>query len=569
MKLRVLLRVLPLVPLVFSAPAQAAWITGVLSNFDVRNITVENADDFHLIIDSVSCTDIIDGYDPPDWVFSCLDLPEGGLVVSWQSLTDLVLSTETRHFGVEFEGNPQFRVRAAYWTYEGRILFPWISFVNQRWEDSMECWVDDLLDGYPRLLNLEVTISNRDFAWSDTVIQLSDLTWETTEPLYWTTGIQWEDIPNDPEYESLLEIPSPGWPIGGTLVRYDLWKPGFIDQAAIFTNEVLWDSTGIIESMLSGFEVINFTDYCVDAFHLSLRGVITTDFANSPNDFYAPSGWSVVCADHTDGGGCDIAWTVTPGSCLEPEEYEWFQLGFGLEGVPWFQVRAAWWASEGIPVSPLLEFVNQIWYESQVAFETINVLQGYDRVQEIAGMQIGIFTGREFAYPEGQPIPLDMLTWEETAYLDCQLADQGTPSIPPDPEYSDAYRFEPWMTEDREALLIRYETWDSDDNMQVRFTNEALIATSAPPPPEDLRIQFMGMAEPDVMHFRLEWTPPLPIDLRYNIIQREDFYDPAFWWQVGWTTDTFYDLFLPIEHTPWSNRLIGFHVTAEHQMRSQ
>jgi len=523
----------------------------------VSNFTDTDANDFHVIIDSVTCADIIGTYDPPDWVFTCVDLPGGGVVVSWRSLIDIVPVYDVRHFGVEFVGNPQFRVRAAFWTLDGRVLYPWISFVNQRWEESAECWVGDLVDGYPPMVEPTVIIE-REFAWADIPIPLSELTREGTAWLDWQPGMGPEPIPNDPWYESPMEIPAPPWPIGGTLVRYDVIQPDNLLPAVLFTNEVLWDPGGIMMGMLSNFDVINLTDYCVDDFHISLRGVTCADIV----DYYVPMGWIVECVDHPDGGGCDITWVVEIGTCVEPGEMVHF--GIGLMGVPWFQVRAAYWTWAGVPIPPFVEFVNQVWWEGMLPFSTIDVVQGYDPIVDPTGM----WMRRDFAFPEGPPIPLEELTWEDTAYLEWMPADLDWFMVPPDPSYSNEFRFEPWMTEGREALLIRYETWDNYENLQVRFTNEALISPSAPPPINDLRIRYIGMFIPDLMHFLLEWTPSQPIEQWYTIYQMTDPYDPATALPIGWTTDSFFDVFVPVENEPGHNQMMFYYVTADDELPS-
>ena len=524
-------------------PLQAAMVTGVLSNFDVHNFTGEPANDFHMIIRGVTCENVINTMSPPGWLFACVELPDGRVVVSWSHDTDYVPHCTMAHFGVEFPGQPDFFIEAAYWTHDGRILFPWLSFVNQRWEGSAECWVGDLVDGYPPNLGMDGVVVDRDILVWPELIPLQDLTWDNLDPLPWDPGPLPEPLPVDPGFGLPLPIPTDPMETGAVLVRYPVTDATTGVLSARFTNEVVLYPGMMMppDRMFSNFDVVNNTQFCVNDFHLSLRGLSCFEIV----EFFTPPGWVATCVDHFDGGGCDLVWRAMDGSCLPPGSMIHFGYGAQTLNLSNFSIRAAYWTLNGIPLPPMVSLANQTWnWLDPLLIE--DWVWGGTPVTD----PIGVTVRRDWGImPE--PLPLPDLTWENLDDLIPWLpADPEPVLIPPDPGFVLPFYFEPEITSRAGALFIRYEVIDSTGDVQLRFSNEALIEPTLIPPIEDLHISFVEEIEPGFLHFRLDWTPPpvpLPQPLQYTIYAFGEAYEPATELPIGHTVDSFFDVFVEVD----------------------
>jgi len=511
------------------ARAPAATVIGTLSNFDVHNFTDEPANDFHLLFAGMSCADLLGVYVPFPWSWQCEDLPDGTIHLWWTDELEPVPPCTMVHFGFEVPGNPPLRAIAAWWTRDGRPLRPYLSFVNQRWEGSAECWVGDLVDGYPPLNRPDVLIQ-RDFALSSFEIPLEQLTWDETGWLPWEPGTGLEPVPADPGFMSPLPIPVPG-PVPAVLVRYPVFGDDPATPDARVLNELLLNPVGLPERSFVNLDIRNRTALCVDDLHLELRGVSCSDLLQ----FYVPPGWAVVCEDLPDGSGCALTWTSVDGTCLMPGDL--LHVGFGFFGTPDWRVRAAWWTWHGVPIPPFVDFPPQTWWVE--GFLPIDVVWGYEP-SLVSGP---VWLQREFALP-GVVVPLPELTWVGTDPFDWLIADDGPIAVPPDPAFTNEFIVPAALTHDQPALLFRYQTWDNHENLQIRFTNEALLETLAPPPPvENLRIFRVGDTPPDLLHLRLEWEYVSPVPVVFHVWELPEPYDPDLRLPIGDTVDSFFDVF--------------------------
>ncbi len=541
-------------------PLQAAMVTGVLSNFDVHNFTNEDANDFHMIIRGVTCTDVINTMSPPGWLFNCTELPDGSVVVSWRHPTDYIPHCTMAHFGVEFPGQPDFFILAAYWTKDGRVLFPWLSFVNQRWEGSAECWVGDLVDGYAPGIGLDGVIIDRDFILMPEPLPLPDLMWDDLAGLMWDPGPPPEVLPLDPGLAVPLPIPVIPEETGAILVRYPVTDASTGALAARFTNELVLNPDFYLPPtrMFSNFDVFNNSGICVNDFHLSLRGITCLEVT----DFYLPAGWVATCFPHPDGLGCDLIWTCIDGSCVDPGSMVHFGYGINGPNLVNFSIRAAYWTYNGVPIPPAISFVNQTW-NWQDPWMSEDLVWGGTPLTDPFGVEVRRDWGTLV-----DPLPLPDLTWGNLEELiPWQPADLEPLTLPPDPSYTVPYYFEPEITGQAGALFIRYEVIDSTGDVQLRFSNEALIEPVRIPPIEDLTITYMGMPTPELAQFRLEWTPPplpLPQPIRFTIYEGPEPYEPIDT-PIGWTVDSFFDVFVEVDMAVEpANRRTFYRVTADY-----
>jgi hypothetical protein len=522
--------------LLVPAQSQAALVTGMLSNFDVQNFTEDPVNDFHILLEGANCADIVNVFTPWGWNYSCQDLPNGDVLISWTS-AGYLLPGEMMHFGIEFYGQVDYFVKYAYWTLHGRPILPWISFVNQRWQGSAECWVGDLIDGYTPPVSLDGVMVERDFALMPAALELADLMWDQTMALPWMPGMGPELIPADPEFVSFLQIDNFEM-LPAILVRYPVSVPGIEEPIARFTNELIIDPMIMQpQQLFSNFDVYNYTEFCVNDFHISIDGVSCMDFAMPPNNFYIPMGWDVICVDRP--GGCEVSWFSVDGSCLMPGEMLHF--GLGLMGNPNVRVNAAYWTWNGIPCLPFFNFVWQNWMiDGPMVFD---IVQGYNPIVDPNGVTIQ----RDFALLQ-EPLPLPELNIVGTSEIDWLPADMEVMLIPPQPEFVLPFIFDPEQTSQANALLITYAVTGSDGIEQLRFYNEALIESIAPPPPiEDLRIEFMGMPEPGLMHFRLEWTPTIMPPHLFSIYALPEPYPVRLPAPFGFSPDSFFDVFFEVD----------------------
>lgn len=521
-----------------TAPARlpAANVIGVLSNFDVHNFTDEPANDFHLLLRGVSCADLLDTFTPPLWTWHCEDLPDGTVHLWWRTDFGPVPPCTLVHFGFELPGNPGLRAIAAWWTRDGRPLRPCLSFVNQRWEGSAECWVGDLVDGFPPLNRPQVVV-DREFAFPPAPLPLEELTWDGTAWLPWQPGFGPESVPADPEYSTALSIPLPG-AAPAVIVRYTVSGDDGAEPEARVLNQLLLGPFGQPARAFVNLDIRNRTALCVDDLHIELSGVSCEELL----EFYAPPGWTVVCGSLPDGSGCQLEWTCVDGVCLPPGAL--LHVGFGFVDTPDWRVRGAWWTWSGVPVPPFVNFPPQTWWAE--GLEVVDVVWGY-APSLVPGP---VFLQREFALP-GEAVPLGGLTWDQTAAFDWRPADLDWLAVPPDPQFSGLFVVPSELSDGEPALLFRYETWDSRENLQVRYTNEALLEFQAPPPPiDDLRIRRVDDAPPGTLHLRLDWSCPHPEPVLFRVWGLPEPYDPALRLPVGETIDSFFDVFVDLPGDP-------------------
>lgn len=545
-----LLLLLWLAWLLIPGPTAAQTIGSILSGFEVRNITQEPADDFHLVLAGVDCSAVIQTVGPPGWTSTCITLPDGRMVLSWQGVMPL-FPGQTGGFGVELAGSPDWRVLCACWTQGGRVLFPMLAWPNQRWNAALGRFVD-IVDGYRPLVDPWVTI-DRQYTALRGPLELAGLTWDDTAVLPWEPGPGPEPLPADPEV--FLDLPIPMSPVdGAVLVRYPVIAPDGMVLAR-FINQLAVPAM-LPGPMYSNFDVVNRTGVCVNDFHLLLEGVGCGMLLPGPQGLYVPPGWTVVCIDTPT--GCELRWTRIDGGCVLPGEVVHF--GYALVFSPQVRIRAGYWTRDGIPLPPFLDPVIQTWeLPGGLVFDRV---WGFPPLVEPAGV---IFRRDWAALPAGN-IPLEQLNRDGTQMLPWQEADPGFISAPPDPAFEAPFVF-PELPFVPSALLIRYDVYGAGETLLVSFTNQALPTTVLPPIPpiQDLRIQRVNDTAPDLLHLRLEWTPPASpgLPLQYRIIEYDDPYDPATGETIAYVIDSFFDVFVEID-TAQESPLKGYRVTADY-----
>ena len=515
------------------APAQE--IGSILSSFTVANLTSEPADDFHVIVSGIVCGDLSETVGPTGWTFACMPLPDGNVLLGWQGGPP-AWPGQSLPFGLRLVGSPQWRIVCAYWTAGGRVLFPMATWPNQRWDIWSTLWAD-VVDGYQPPVNPQVTIV-REWTPVPSPLALADLTWDATAPLPWQPSGNPELIPNNPQSFFDIFLESNGMP--ALLVRYPVYAEGMEIPEARFTNQIVLGDFQPAQ-MFSSFDVVNRGTICANDFHVVLEGVTCATLLSGPQGLFAPPGWQALCIDLPSGTGCEIRWTAVDGSCVLPGEMRHF--GYGLFGLPDFRITAAYWTWNGVPILPFLDVVQQVWLSDSPG-QVVDRVWGYPPLVD----PWGVYVMREWAWSP-QPVPLSMLTWDETLYLPWTWADPGMMQIPPDPWIELPFFF-PWLPTEV-ARLIRYQVWGGAEQLFMTFVNEAVPGVVEPIPPiEDLRIHYLGESEPGVGHFRLEWTPPPSPDglpLEFRIIGYTNPYDATTEVTEGYTVESFFDVFTSIE----------------------
>jgi hypothetical protein len=514
------------------ASTAAQQIGSILSGFTVTNVTGQSANDFHVVVSGIGCGEVQVQTAPPGWSFQCMAMPNGDVVLSWVGGPP-VQPGQSATFGLQVAGSPPWRVVCAYWTQGWRVLFPMVTWPNQRWDASFGQWVD-IVDGYRPPVNPTAFIE-REWAPSPLPISLPQLTWDQTAMLPWQpSGLGPEPIPNMPDsfFDIFLEVS--GMP--AALVRYPVADPATGLTTARYTNQVTTGLFGPVQ-MFSNFDAVNRSDICVNDFHVVLSGVSCGQLLGGSQGLFSPPGWSATCMDLPFGQGCVINWMATDGSCVLPGDMRHF--GYGLWGIPNFRISAAYWTWNGVPVLPFVDVIQQTW-EPTAMGGWIDRVWGFPPLVEPWGVQIR----RDWAWTP-TPIALPQLDWTQTQGLPWALADPGLQVIPPSPEFQLPFFFP--MLPESASRLIRYQAVDNSGQVLMTFVNEAIPAVGPTPIPpiQDLRIDFLG--EVDGMgHFRLSWTPPLQGGtlLQYRIIGQSEPWDPSGGFTYGYTVDSFFDVFL-------------------------
>jgi hypothetical protein len=535
--------------LLIPGPTAAQPIGSILSGFDVYNRTGEPASDFHLILTGMSGGSVMQTVSPPGWVSSTTVLPDGSVVLSWQG-SMLVFPGQSGAFGVEVSGAPDWRVVCAFWTWNGRVLFPMIAWPNQRWNALTGTFVD-IVDGYRPLVSPFVGIE-RQFTVMRGALPLSELNWDGTATLPWEPGFGPETLTNNPDMTLDLPIPM-GMPDGAVLVRYPVTSPTGIIEAR-YTNQLVVQPF-MPGPMFSNFDVVNLTGLCVNDFHVVLEGVHCSDLLAGPEGLYTAPGWIAVCVDTPL--GCELRWTRIDGGCVMPGEMVHF--GYGLWYTPVFRIRAAYWTWNGIPLPPFLDPVQQTW--ENMGGLVVDRVWGYPPLVE----PMGVIFRRDFAMQAGGGIPLAQLNREGTADLQWLPADDGWTMAPPDPAFQSPFVFPP-VPFQTGALFIRYDVYGGGEELFVAFTNEARLGGALPPIPpiQDLRIERIMDTSPDMLHLRLHWSPPInpSTPLQYRVIGFSNPYDISTGETVGYTIDSFFDIWYELE--PEAPPLAGYRVTADY-----
>lgn len=514
---------------------EAQPITGIMSGFEVTNHCGEPADDFHLIVTGVSCEDVLDMRMPRGWGFDCQTLPDGSTHFQWTGLFP-IYEGQSAFFGLELAGSPDWRVDCAYWTSGGRLLLPMVSWPNQRWNAATGQFVD-IVNGYRPPLNPFVFIQ-RETALSPLGFPLPFLTWNETQGLPWQPVPGPELIPNLPD--SFFDIFLETLGMNAALVRYPVTSPQGQLQARYVNQLELspWNPPGLF----SNFDAWNWTDVCVNDFHVVLQGVGCANLQAGSQGLFVPPGWGVQCLDLPN-GGLEIRWTTLDGSCVSPGDFRHF--GYGLNTLLPFSIVASYWTWDGVPILPFMEPVQQTWLWDGGSGVTDRVW-GFPPLVEPQGVTIR----RDYAIQPLSPLPLYQLNWEESAELGWLPADPLPQWVPPDSFFDVFFTF-PQPPLESAALLIRYEVTTPDGTTGLRFVNQALLPVPQPPIPpiHDLRIDYLGEVEPGLGHFRLSWTPPVPpvpMPLEYHIYSYSDPYDPATAQPLGYTIDSFFDIYMDV-----------------------
>jgi len=370
--------------------------------------------------------------------------------------------------------------------------------------------------------------------------ELPELNRDFTGGLEWMPGPGPELIPPDPEFAIPFVVPCSGMGEGAVLIQYDVFPiDGMVIEPTRFTNQVMIapmrdDRSEVLVSYTS-FESVNLTGWCVNDLHLSLTGIHCAELL----DIYNSLGWQYTCIDNLN--GCEITFYSIDGTCLDVNGIG--QFSFAAMGSPQYLVNACYWTWNGTPCWPFVDFVNQTWMPDANC-NVVDIVWGYDPIVDPQGVLIQ----RDFSILSGFSIPLPGLTWDETAMLPWEPADWEPIMVPPDPDVFFPFIFEPWQTDGASALLIRYEVMSLsgvEPMPQIRFTNEALVGAPPPPPPViDLRINLIELVG-EFAHFELNWSP-VPGAESYHIYQLGEPYN-APEEEIGWTVDSFFDVFVEID----------------------
>jgi hypothetical protein len=518
-------------------PSAAQQIGSILSGFTVVNLTGQPANDFHVVVSGMGCGEVLAQTAPPGWSFNCTAMPNGDVVLNWVGGPP-VQAGQSGSFGLQVAGSPPWRIVCAYWTQGWRVLFPMVTWPNQRWDADPGQWVD-IVDGYRPPVSPNTFIT-REWTPVPIPIPLPQLTWDLTADLPWQpSGLGPEIIPNMPDSFFDIFLEAPGAP--AALVRYPVTDPATGLTTARYTNQVTTGMFGPVQ-MFSNFDAVNRSDICVNDFHVVLSGVTCGQLMGGTQGLCSPPGWIATCMDLPFGQGCVINWMAVDGSCVFPGDMRHF--GYGLSGIPNFRITAAYWTWNGVPVPPFVDVIQQTWEPDPFwPGRWIDRVWGYPPLVESGGVTIR----RDWAWLP-QPLPLETLTWSQTLDLPWIQADEIPQWIPPNPAFEIPFVFP--LLPDGAARLIRYEVLAGAGPSLMTFVNQAIPVFIPPPPPpiQDLRIEYLGQSEEGVGHFRLLWTPPPGpgSPLVYRVYGYTDPYDPTTGSELGFTVDSFFDVFLEV-----------------------
>jgi hypothetical protein len=227
-----------------ASQTQAAQVYGILSNFDLYNLTGQDVNDLDLTLTGLGLTcDRISnyycGWGTVGGVPSggCQDLGGGRIRITWSDPTQPIPPGQFKHFGVRFKaGAPDVTAEEAIWTFNG-VQVDRIAFISQAWLGTLLCPVADILwppDSLPVVFGPPWRIE-RSWAWTSTIIPLNSLTQDN--PL--VTGLSW----STPLIETMTGDPNIGLELwtdplpqqGAVVVKYSVMSGA--NLLAVFTNE--------------------------------------------------------------------------------------------------------------------------------------------------------------------------------------------------------------------------------------------------------------------------------------------------------------------------------------------
>lgn len=221
--------------LLFAGNCFSACIWGELANFDVHNFTDSPVNDFTLILQGITCTDIEAYFCPV--IYDSIKCWEDGLGTHIKWFFPPLEPCNWMHFGVSLRPGvhaPVVTFAALTWDCQpvGVIPFPW-----QAWEGSVECPIWDIIPGNPTIPDAGVYVF-RQAAFSPFEIPLDNMT--VDDPMI--EGLEWFYMDEVPqlllsEGELVLEMQTTGDPSavvmysvdGANQVRYLI----FISQALL------------------------------------------------------------------------------------------------------------------------------------------------------------------------------------------------------------------------------------------------------------------------------------------------------------------------------------------------
>ncbi len=145
------------------------------TNFNLKNFTDENVNDFHLQLSGVKCSDLLYIY-KLGWSPTCSDIP-GGAIITWTSTTPLP-PTEWKHFGyVLQEKAPQSQTVNLEWTLDGQVV-GMVPIVEQGWEAGTQGKIKPIVRHRPKSGDIVFTSPvyvQRKYAHTSEVIPLDSL----------------------------------------------------------------------------------------------------------------------------------------------------------------------------------------------------------------------------------------------------------------------------------------------------------------------------------------------------------------------------------------------------------
>lgn len=286
---------------------QAMMPGPMYSNFDVVNRTGVCVNDFHLVLEGVSCAMLLPGpagiYVPPGWTVVCIDTPLG-CELRWTRIDGAcVMPGEVVHFGYVIAWAPQVRIRAGYWTWNGIPLPPFLDPVIQTWEVPGGAVIDRVW-GFDPLIEPAGVVFRREFAVLPLqVIPLPQLNREETQWVPWQMADPGFLVaPPDPGFEAVFEFPELPPVPSALLIRYDVYGSGET-RLVSFTNEALTGSVLPPIPPIQDLRIERMGDTAPGMLHLRLHW-------SPPPSPGIPLEYRVIAFDPPGGPGQTAGYTV-------------------------------------------------------------------------------------------------------------------------------------------------------------------------------------------------------------------------------------------------------------------